>query len=159
MEQSKLQQAFLPYNLIETRLKRATEENHVLSVGGLWSIPDIQKAVRDKQQVRDIVDTFHRINMLIKKNLTEDQRDKAHPMERVGFMWNKDFKGESYRPSRNILLRKNSPVTITKVSREDLPHPVVEDKKQGIREFEFVFDGLTVIMSKSGNRTRIVIEG
>lgn len=160
--QTSMQAAFAPWSIVEKWLKKAKEVDLPISISGLFGLDEVKKVVRDKQQVRDIVTAFFDKKMALKRDLTMEQRSESK-MDRIGYIWNPDFKGEPYRPSAKVIAKNAQQPSKGSTHRPDHTkvYPDVALLRETPKAVELVFQGVTLTISRSdktGN-TRIVIEG
>lgn len=164
--QTSMQAAFAPWSMVEKWLRKAHEVSLPISISGLYGLDEVRKVVRDRQQVRDIVTAFHDKEMALKMDLPMEQRSENN-RDRIGFIWNPEFKGEPYRPTARMVTRNaqkpskaqthvhvpHKPTTHTKI------HADVAMLKETPKAVELIFQGVTLTISRSENgNARIVIE-
>lgn len=151
--QSPMQAAFAPWHAVEQWLKQATHHKLPISINGLWGLEEIRKACRDRQQVRDIISTFINKGMATRHDLPAEMRT-GDGRDRVGYMWNAEFKGESYRPSARVVAKtakKPGKVTRSKVPA-GLTQVIRSDKavlKELPKAVELTFQGMMVTISRN----------
>jgi hypothetical protein len=152
-----MEAAFAPWAVVEKMLRKAKDHDLPISINGLLKLEEISSIINGPQQLRDIITTFQNKNMVTKHELTDEQR-AGNTKDRIGYMWNRDFKGEPYRPTVRPN-KKPSKATVT------VPEKVINKPAKLTPEHpkavELVFQGVTLTISRNpdtGN-TRLVIEG
>lgn len=156
--QTSMEAAFAPWAMVEKWLRKAREHELPISINGLMGMEEVRKVVNGPQQARDIISTFLNKKMVTKHELTEEQRT-GDKRDRIGYMWNREFKGEAYRPSVKPNKKPSKPTT-TKPST-DAPKASEKTAKTPPKAVELVFQGVTLVVSRNpeNGNTRIVIEG
>lgn len=156
--QTSMEAAFAPWAIVEKWLRKAKEHDLPISINGLMGMEEVSKIVNGPQQVRDIISTFHAKKMVTKHELTEEQRT-GDKRDRIGYMWNREFKGEAYRPAVKPNKKPSKPTT-TKPS-VSVAHSPEKAKQAAPKAVELVFQGVTLVVSRNpeNGNTRIVIEG
>lgn len=159
--QTSMQAAFAPWSMVEKWLRKANEVSLPISISGLYGLDEVRKVVRDRQQVRDIVTAFFDKKMALKRDLPMEQRSESN-RDRIGYLWNPEFKGEPYRPSARMVTRHaqkpsktqtHVPASHTKI------HADVALLKETPKAVELIFQGVTLTISRSDSgNARIVIE-
>jgi hypothetical protein len=153
--QSPMQAAFAPWNVIEKWLKEAKGHALPISINGLFGLDEVKKVVRDQQQVRDIVKTFLTKGMATQHDLPAEMRT-GNKRDRVGYMWNPEYKGESYRPSARVVANQGKKASKGTTTRHSAPKgltQVIRSDKAVLTELpkavELTFQGMMITVSRN----------
>jgi hypothetical protein len=162
--QSPMQAAFASWNVVEKWLKEALSHKLPISINGLYGLDEVKKVCRDSQQIRDIVKTFITKGMATQHDLPTEMRT-GNKRDRIGFMWNPEYKGESYRPSARVITQRER--RASKVTKSAAPKgltQVIRSDKAVLTELpkavELVFQGMMITVSRNpeNGSMRLVID-
>lgn len=151
--QTPMQAAFAPWHVIEKWLKEAVRHKLPISINGLWTLEEVQKMCRSQQQVRDIISTYINKGMAVRHDLPPEMRT-GDKRDRVGYMWNTEYKGEPYRPSARVVAaktKKPGPVSKNKVSA-GMSQIIRSDKAvltESPKAVELMFQGMMLTVSRN----------
>lgn len=143
-----IQSSIALYNVIETLLRQALQENLPRTFREISENQDVLRVASKPQQIRDVVSTFRKKGYIIKKPMREFS-DKYTPNE-FGWVWNPDAESVVNTPPAHKANTKPSKPVIVK--------PDIGNENE--KEIELVFGTTTIIVGKNPltGRIRITID-
>lgn len=135
-----IQSNALLYSAMEQTLRRAMAENKPVPLKRLFSSPDIHKAARGIQQVRDVISTFKAKDCILAVPINQKENDGA----KVAYIWKDGAAFSIGKPKAKPHL-KPGPVEKTVFAPPNT------------KEVELVFQGIEIVVGTNPKTGRIRI--